>query len=57
MKKVLLVVLMALVLTLSACAEEVEENSLVVGIECAYAPFDWTTSEPNDHTVQLYDSD
>ena len=56
MKKAMILVLLGLVLTLSACAKDVEENTLVVGMECAYAPFDWTASEANDHTIQLFDS-
>lgn len=57
MKKVVLLVVIGVLFTLSACAEETADNSLVVGIECAYAPFDWTTSDANDHAVQLYDSE
>ncbi len=57
MKKLLLVFLMSLVVLLSGCVAADDENQLVVGIECAYAPFDWTTSEANDYTVQIADSD
>lgn len=57
MKKLLLALLVGMVAMLSACQAEDEANQLVVGIECAYAPFDWTTSEANDHTAQLYESD
>ena len=56
MKKVLVLVLLGVVLTLSACVKKEDENTLVVGMECAYAPFDWTASEANDHTIQLNDS-
>ena len=35
-------------LVLSACSAPVEENQLVVGMECAYAPFNWTQVEASD---------
>lgn len=53
MKKILVLLVVGIVVTLSACSQKEEDNSLVVGIECAYAPFDWTTSSPNEFTVQL----
>jgi putative lysine transport system substrate-binding protein len=49
------VALGALAAGLCACSSS-SENTLVVGMECAYAPFDWETTTVNDHTVQLYDS-
>lgn len=33
---------------LSACSAPVEENQLVVGMECAYAPFNWTQVESSE---------
>ena len=57
MGRILLGVLLGLVVLLSGCVEEEADNVLVVGIECAYAPFDWTTSDVNDHAVQLFESD
>lgn len=57
MKKLLVAMMAVMVLALSACQADEEANTLVVGIECAYAPFDWTASEENDHTVPLFESD
>ncbi|QMS85469.1 transporter substrate-binding domain-containing protein [Candidatus Xianfuyuplasma coldseepsis] len=57
MNRVVTVLMLGIVFLLSACQQAEEANTLVVGIECAYAPFDWTTSEENDHTVALFDSD
>jgi ABC-type amino acid transport substrate-binding protein len=58
MRRIILVVtLLSTIFVLSACQEADAENALVVGIECAYAPFDWTVSEAGDHAVELYDSD
>lgn len=54
---ILFVAMLSTVLLLSACQEADADNALVVGIECAYAPFDWTASEAGDHGVALYDSE
>lgn len=53
MKRVLIMVMLSFTLLLSACQQEENTDTLVVGIECAYAPFDWTIGEANEHTVQL----
>lgn len=48
MKRVLsLGVLFVLAFTLSGCSEA-DSNELVVGLECNYAPFNWTTSVDSD---------
>ena len=64
MKKILsLVLAMVLIaLTLTSCGgidatkdyENVLKNGkIVVGMECAYAPYNWTVSEPTEHTVPI----
>lgn len=45
-------VFLTLAITLSGCATE-EANELVVGLECNYAPFNWTASEETDTTVSI----
>ena len=37
---------------LSAC-EEASGTELVVGLECNYAPFNWTVSEDSEHAVEI----
>jgi ABC-type amino acid transport substrate-binding protein len=57
MKKMFLVLSLLLALGLSACSatsyEVVEGNTLVVGLEAAYAPYNWTTQTQNDFTEPL----
>mgnify|MGYP002573435964 CR=1 FL=1 len=46
----------AMVLTLAGCggSEQPEEDStFVVGMECAYAPFNWQSSNQTDSSVLL----
>ncbi len=38
---------------LSACQSEDVINELVVGLECNYAPFNWTSSNENDVAVEI----
>lgn len=52
MKRVLMVLSLVSVFFLSACTEEAS-NELVVGLECNYAPFNWTTSEEGTTTVSI----
>ncbi len=52
MRRVLGLVLVSLVLLLSGCAEE-DENVLVVGLECNYAPFNWTTASEGSEAVGI----
>lgn len=47
MRRVLGIVLFGLVLLLSGCGEE-DENELVIGLECNYAPFNWTTATESE---------
>ena len=52
MKKILSVlVLIVTGITISACTNS--QNTLVVGLEAAYAPFNWATQTPNEHTVRI----
>lgn len=57
MKKIFLVFAVVFSLGLSACSQasyEVKEgNTLTVGLEAAYAPYNWTTQTPNDYTAPL----
>ena len=43
-----LISLVLLISLLSACSAPVEEDQLVVGMECAYAPFNWTQVEASE---------
>ncbi|MDO4500548.1 MAG: transporter substrate-binding domain-containing protein [Erysipelotrichaceae bacterium] len=65
MKRLMTIVLAALmVFGLAACGSKEEANTntdtntetnnvLRVGMECNYAPFNWTTLEAGEHTVQI----
>ncbi len=58
MKKILFVLTAILVGTLAACTtsdgyDVTEGNTLTVGLEAAYAPYNWTTTATNDFTVSL----
>ena len=57
MKRMLVLSVLGVVLFLTGCVQEDDANQLVVGIECAYAPFDWTESEASDTNYPLYESD
>lgn len=51
MKRVLLALTLALVVFVSGC--ETSENELVVGLECNYAPFNWTAANASDESVEI----
>lgn len=51
MKRVVLALTLALILFVSAC--ETSENELVVGLECNYAPFNWTVSSQGEEAVEI----
>lgn len=59
MKKISLVLLSSLLL--AACTpslnEKVSNNTFTVGMECNYAPFNWTTLESNDTAVKISNVD
>lgn len=52
MKRVLGLMGIVSVFLLAGCGEE-NTNELVVGLECNYAPFNWTTSEETDTAVTI----
>ena len=52
MKKIVFILLLAL--ALSACAPSTSsENSIIVGLECDYAPFNWTQLESTETSVRI----
>lgn len=51
MKKIILILLIALALT--GCAKSNEEGTLVVGMECNSAPFNWTQLENTPGSIPL----
>lgn len=58
MKKILFIFIAMFVAMLTACTldsgyEVTEGNTLTVGLEAAYAPYNWTTTATNDFTVSL----
>lgn len=52
MRRVIVLVLLSLLVFLSGCSED-SENELVVGLECNYAPFNWTTASDGDEGVSI----
>lgn len=41
-------------LSLSACnTNQVDNTTLVIGMECAYQPFNWTETKANDYTLPI----
>lgn len=59
MKKI--IILLSLLLVLVGCSSgssnETKEDTFTVGMECNYAPFNWTTLEANDTAVKISDVD
>jgi ABC-type amino acid transport substrate-binding protein len=52
MRRVTSLVLIGLVILLSGCTEN-NESELVVGLECNYAPFNWTTSAQGESGINI----
>lgn len=52
-KLVKLLVAFVMMTTLTACGGTEEDNTFVVGMECAYAPFNWQVAEATDTSVSL----
>ena len=53
MRRILsLLSVLAIGLVLSGCSET-EDNQLIVGLECNYAPFNWTTPNEGEMAVQI----
>ena len=55
MKKFILV--LAVVLILCGCSKQTDDDVLRVGMECDYAPFNWTQVEANDTAVAINEVD
>ncbi len=55
MKKMLTSLLVGLVLLTGCSQPQEEENTFTVGMECNYAPFNWTSLTASDSAVQLAD--
>ena len=50
-----LAIFMLTATSLTACGGgQVDNNKLVIGMECAYQPFNWTESKANDFTLPIY---
>ncbi len=57
MKRIFLITLaVLLVFSVSGCKKETSENVLRVGMECAYAPYNWTQSDTSNGAVPIYGS-
>ncbi len=39
---------------LGSCGDSSSDNTLIIGLECNYAPFNWTESASNDYTLPIY---
>ncbi|MBN2605588.1 MAG: transporter substrate-binding domain-containing protein [Bacilli bacterium] len=52
MRRVLSILLVGLVFVLTGCQSE-DDNVLVVGLECNYAPFNWTVSSDSETAVEI----
>ena len=40
-------------INLTACGSSVSNNTLVIGMECAYQPFNWTQNNSNEFTLPI----
>lgn len=52
MSKVLSMFVISLIFLLSGCSEN-DPNVLVVGLECNYAPFNWTTAVDSEQSIKI----
>lgn len=39
--------------TMTSCGKGLNNDTLVVGLECNYAPFNWTESSSSEHTIKI----
>lgn len=53
MKKTMISLLLALVLTLCLCTGALAEGTLRVGMECNYAPYNWTQTDDSNGAVSI----
>ncbi len=54
MRRILsIIAVMALSIVLIGCEEEETTETLIVGLECNYAPFNWTTSDEGEVAVAI----
>ena len=55
MKKILAITMVALMMlvTLTACGKAKADNVLTVGMECAYAPYNWTQTDDSNGAVPI----
>jgi len=51
MKRTLSMILAAMMIL--SCASAIAEGTFRVGMECNYAPFNWTQAEPSEYTVPI----
>ncbi len=57
MKKITAILLAAvLLLSLTACGGKKDDKVLKVGMECAYAPYNWAQSDDSNGAVPIFDS-
>ena len=53
-RKLLLIALSLGAISITACgSNKVDNNTLVIGMECAYQPFNWTQSNSNEFTLPI----
>lgn len=43
-------------LTATGCSSGVDNSKLVIGLECAYQPFNWEVAESSDYTLPIFGS-
>lgn len=53
MRKIGISLLLLLVILTGCSVQTTEDNTFVVGMECAYAPYNWTQSEASDSAVAI----
>ena len=56
MKKLLFTLTLLLMLVLVGCSNKKDSNKIYVGLECAYAPFNYTQNDNTNGAVQIYNS-
>ncbi|MFA6843044.1 MAG: transporter substrate-binding domain-containing protein [Bacilli bacterium] len=55
MKKALFIMLMLFCcVALTGCNNEVNDDEIIVGLECNYTPYNWTETKDTDSNVEIY---